>query len=50
MNIRISERFYIESKLREAISRNELYLHYQPQFSLEDDKLVGFEALLRKSR
>jgi len=47
LNIRISERFYIESKLREAISRNELYLHYQPQFSLEDDKLVGFEALLR---
>ncbi len=47
LNMKVSERFYIEGKLREAIGKNELYLHYQPQFNLEDDKLVGFEALLR---
>ncbi len=47
LNIRINERFIIEGKLREAITKNELVLYYQPQYSLSDDKLVGFEALLR---
>lgn len=37
----------LEIDLREALSRNQLEIHYQPQFTLYEDKIVGFEALLR---
>lgn len=37
----------IENALRYAIERNELYLHYQPQLSLNDNRIIGVEALLR---
>ncbi|MBI5430842.1 MAG: EAL domain-containing protein [Nitrosomonadales bacterium] len=33
--------------LRYALARNELQLHYQPQFSVQDGHIVGAEALLR---
>jgi diguanylate cyclase len=33
--------------LGEALRRSELFLTYQPQFSLADGQLLGFEALLR---
>ena len=41
------ERVSIENKLRLAIKCGELQLHYQPQLSLNDNKIVGVEALLR---
>ncbi len=47
LNIKISERFFIEGKLREAVNKNEMVLYYQPQYSLVDDRLIGFEALVR---
>ncbi len=37
----------IENSLRKAIEREELELHYQPQFLLENGQLIGMEALLR---
>ncbi|QYJ78589.1 EAL domain-containing protein [Shewanella acanthi] len=37
----------LESGLKQAISRNELSLVYQPKFSLRDGSLTGLEALLR---
>jgi two-component system, sensor histidine kinase and response regulator len=41
------ERREMEAALRDALNDNELELHYQPQFSLADGEMVGFEALLR---
>ena len=40
-------RLELESTLRQAISRNELQLYYQPIVSIESEKLIGVEALLR---
>lgn len=37
----------LEHKLTEAISKGNLELYYQPKFSLFDEKLIGFEALVR---
>jgi diguanylate cyclase (GGDEF)-like protein/PAS domain S-box-containing protein len=47
MNKTASERLDIERKLRHAISRNELSLCYQPQFSAVGSQPTGVEALVR---
>lgn len=47
MHDRIVERMQLEHDLRNALSRGEIFLVYQPIFSLEDLGLVGFEALIR---
>lgn len=43
----VSERFRLERDLRRAIERNELYLVWQPQFSLASEELIGAECLIR---
>ena len=50
MNSRAFEMLNMEVALRHAMERNEFLLHYQPIFSLADQSLVGFEALLRWQR
>ncbi|AFV97046.1 MULTISPECIES: sensor domain-containing phosphodiesterase [unclassified Sulfuricurvum] len=37
----------ISNALRHALERNQLYLCYQPQFSTQEKKIIGAEALLR---
>jgi diguanylate cyclase (GGDEF)-like protein/PAS domain S-box-containing protein len=37
----------LETDLRNAISQNDLTLHYQPQFEIKDGSLSGVEALAR---
>jgi diguanylate cyclase (GGDEF)-like protein len=37
----------LETDLRRAIERNEIELHYQPIISLRNQRVSGFEALLR---
>jgi len=41
------ERTNIEKCMRKALEKNEFVLHYQPQVNIKENKIVGFEALLR---
>ena len=47
MNEAANERLDIERKLRHAISRDEFFLVYQPQFRADRSRPTGVEALLR---
>jgi|GEM_PF-4048975 len=47
MSINNAERMRIEQGLRMALARNEFQLHYQPQFTVSDKEIIGFEALIR---
>jgi EAL domain-containing protein (putative c-di-GMP-specific phosphodiesterase class I) len=47
MNIRASERQFIEGGLRVALERKEFSLHYQPKIDLGSGAISGVEALLR---
>ena len=47
MNERALELIGLEGDLRFALEKDELFLVYQPQISLESGKIVGLEALVR---
>jgi diguanylate cyclase (GGDEF)-like protein/PAS domain S-box-containing protein len=47
MNEILLARLNVEYKLRGALKNNELYLHYQPLFDIDKQKVIGAEALLR---
>ncbi len=44
---KISKELYIENLLRDSIKEKQFELYYQPKISLEDNQIVGLEALLR---
>lgn len=44
---RVRTRMHIEQSLRRAIKASAFELYYQPLFSLNDKRLLGFEALVR---
>lgn len=47
INEKLMEKIQTQSELRRAIEKDEFTVFYQPQVSLETDRIVGFEALIR---
>jgi diguanylate cyclase (GGDEF)-like protein/PAS domain S-box-containing protein len=47
MSARAAEALLLETRLRRALERGELVLHYQPRVSLATGRITGYEALLR---
>lgn len=47
MNERVKERNQLESDLRQALRNEELRLHLQPRFSVDRQRMVAAEALVR---
>ncbi|MCJ2125627.1 EAL domain-containing protein [Methylobacterium sp. J-077] len=43
----VSDRAQLETDMRTAIERGEMHLAYQPVVALADDRIIGYEALLR---
>ncbi|HZZ91774.1 MAG TPA: EAL domain-containing protein [Usitatibacter sp.] len=43
----VTAQLELESELRRALGLGQIYLEYQPIFQLAEQKLVGFEALMR---
>jgi diguanylate cyclase (GGDEF)-like protein len=47
INTQYQQRLSLEAKLRKALDRNELVLHYQPKLDVQTNAITGVEALLR---
>jgi diguanylate cyclase (GGDEF)-like protein/PAS domain S-box-containing protein len=47
MHRAVADRLQLETELQHGIQRDEFVLHYQPIFTLHDQRIVGVEALVR---
>ncbi|KFZ36758.1 hypothetical protein HR45_14135 [Shewanella mangrovi] len=47
LNVSAVRHLQLETGLKQAISKNELYVLYQPKFCINSGKIMGLEALMR---
>ncbi|BFT76115.1 EAL domain-containing protein [Paenibacillus sp. P36] len=47
LNAQLQEKIELEVELRQAITRKQLFLNYQPQIRAGDGQMIGVEALVR---
>ncbi len=47
MNRRVQYRLKLQSQMKNSLAANEFYLHYQPQWDMEQERITGVEALVR---
>lgn len=47
MHARSARNLQLVNALRQALDRDQLSLHYQPQLAMQDGRMIGAEALLR---
>lgn len=47
MSEQAQKQAYIQNQLRQILEHNQLEVHYQGQYSVEEDRFIGFEALVR---
>ena len=47
LNARVAEKLALENRLRRALEKEQLVLHYQPKIDLKTGRISGLEALMR---
>lgn len=47
MNATALDRLHLENEMRKALEHNEFQLYFQPKVRIENEELIGMEALLR---
>ena len=47
MHAKATAALWVETELRRAVEQNDFVVYYQPIISVEENKITGFEALLR---
>ncbi len=47
MDDSMENKIYIQNNIRQAMDQNLFELYYQPIYNIEEDRIVGFEALIR---
>ena len=47
MNVQMADKLSMETRLKQALEKDQFLLHYQPKFELNTKKLIGMEALIR---
>ena len=47
INARVSHQLQLENRLRQAVEKGELFLHFQPKYELASGAMIGVEGLMR---
>ena len=47
MNVQMTDKLSMETRLKKALEKDQFLLYYQPKFDLNTNELIGLEALIR---